>query len=63
MKGYRKFDINEAYKHSLKIANYDTSKIHAPPLVVAELMPQAKYYKNKLGYIPSDKDNESVAKG
>lgn len=63
MKGYRNFDINEAYKHSLKIANYDTSKIHAHPLVVAELMPQAKYYKNKLGYIPSDMDNESVAKG
>ena len=25
-------------------------------------MPQAKFYKNTIGYIPSDKDNESVAK-
>ncbi|MDE6170590.1 MAG: glycoside hydrolase family 92 protein, partial [Duncaniella sp.] len=26
------------------------------------LMPQAKYYKNLMGWIPSDKDHESVAK-
>ena len=25
-------------------------------------MPQAKYWKNKIGYVPCDKDNESVAK-
>ncbi|MGL5730976.1 MAG: GH92 family glycosyl hydrolase, partial [Bacteroidales bacterium] len=62
MKGYRDFDVQEAYKQSLKIAAYDTANIHAHPLVVAELMPRAKYYKNTLGYVPYDKDKESVAK-
>ena len=33
-----------------------------PPLVLPHLMPQAKYWKNKIGYVPCDKDNESVAK-
>ena len=25
-------------------------------------MPKAKYYKNAIGYIPCDRENESVAK-
>lgn len=36
--------------------------IHCPPLVLPHLMPKSKYYKNTLGYIPCDFENESVAK-
>ena len=61
-KGYANFDLNEAYKASLRVAEYDTTGIVCPALVLPHLMPQAKYYKNKLGYVPCDKDNESVAK-
>ena len=61
-KGYANFDLNEAYKASLRAAEYDTTGIVCPALVLPHLMPQAKYYKNKLGYVPCDKDNESVAK-
>lgn len=63
MKGYRDFDVNEAYKASLRIAEYDTTGIICPPLVLPCLMPQAKNWKNKVGYVPCDKDNEAVAKG
>lgn len=62
MKGYRDFDVNEAYKACLRIAEYDTTGIKCPPLVLPHLMPQAKYWKNKIGYVPCDKDNEAVAK-
>lgn len=61
-KGYADFDLNEAYKACLRTAEYDTIGIVCPALVLPHLMPQAKYYKNKLGYVPCDKDNESVAK-
>ena len=62
MKGYRDFDVQTAYRACLRAAEYDTTGIKCPDLVLPHLMPQAKYYKNKLGYIPCDKDNESVAK-
>ena len=62
MKGYRDFDVKEAYNASLRSAEYDTSGIHCPALVLPHLMPQAKYFKNTIGYIPCDKENESVAK-
>ena len=62
MKGYRDFDVNEAYKACLRVAEYDTTGIKCPPLVLPHLMPQAKYWKNKIGYVPCDKDNEAVAK-
>jgi len=61
-KGQNDFDVNEALKASVRAAEYDTAGIHCPALVLPHLMPAAKYYKNTLGYIPSDKDNESVAK-
>ena len=61
MKGYHNFDVNEAYKACLRVAEYDTG-IKCPPLVLPHLMPQAKYWKNKIGYVPCDKDNEAVAK-
>lgn len=62
MKGYRDFDVQEAYRACLRTAEYDTAGIHCPPLVLPHLMPQAKYWKNKIGYVPCDKDNEAVAK-
>ena len=62
MKGYRDFDVEEALKMSVRTAEYDTAGINCPRLVLPRLMPQAKYWKNKIGYVPCDKDNESVAK-
>lgn len=62
MKGYRNFDVDEAYKACLRVAEYDTANIKCPSLVLPHLMPKAKYYKNSIGYIPCDKENESVAK-
>lgn len=61
-KGYRDFDVQEAYKACLRTAEYDTTGIHCPALVLPHLMPKAKYYKNTIGYVPCDRDNESVAK-
>ena len=52
----------EAYKACLRAAEYDTTGIKCPDLVLPHLMPKAKYYKNAIGYIPCDRENESVAK-
>lgn len=61
-KGQNTFDVNDALKASVRAAEYDTTAIHCPAQVLPHLMPAAKYYKNTIGYVPSDKDNESVAK-
>lgn len=62
MKGLRDFDVKEAFKACVRAAEYDTSNINCPDLVLPHLMPAAKYWKNKTGYVPCDKDNEAVAK-
>ena len=62
MKGQRDFDVETAYQACIRTAQYDTAGIHCPPLVLPHLMPKSKYYKNTLGYIPCDFENESVAK-
>ncbi len=62
MKGSRDFDVQKAFEASIRAAEYDTTGIICPDLVLPHLMPMAKYYKNTLGYVPNDKDNESVAK-
>lgn len=62
MKGDRNFDIQEAYKACIRVAEYDTAGIQCPALVLPHLMPLAKYYKNSIGYVPCDRENESVAK-
>ena len=54
--------MQEAYNACLRAAEYDTTGIKCPALVLPHLMPMAKYYKNTLGYIPCDRENESVAK-
>ena len=61
-KGNADFDMKEAYEACLRAAEYDTTGIKCPAAVLPHLMPKAKYYKNTLGYVPCDKDNESVAK-
>lgn len=61
-KGQNSFDVADALRASVRAAEYDTTGINCPALVLPHLMPAAKYYKNTIGYIPSDKDNESVAK-
>lgn len=65
MKGDRNFDANLALKACLRSAEYDTISPIATTdyLIQNALMPISKYYKNKLGYIPCDKEWESVAKG
>ena len=62
VKGYRDFDVQEAYKACLRAAEYDTTGIVAPDWLIPYVMPKARYYKNTLGYIPCDRENESVAK-
>jgi len=61
-KGQNDFAVEDALRASLRAAEYDTTGIHCPDKVLPHLMPAAKYYKNTIGYVPSDKDNESVAK-
>lgn len=61
-KGYADFDVKEAYQACVRAAEYDTANIACPKWMVPYLVPQAKYYKNTLGYVPCDKDNEAVAK-
>lgn len=65
MKGDRSFDADLALKACLRSAEYDTIAPIATTgyLIHNALMPISKYYKNKLGYIPCDKEWESVAKG
>ena len=63
VKGYSDFDVQEAYRACLRAAEYDTTGIHCPALVLPHLMPEAKYWKNEIGYVPCDKGHESVARG
>lgn len=62
VKGYRDFDVQEAYKACLRVAEYDTTGIIGPKWLVPFVMPRARYYKDVMGYIPCDFENESVAK-
>ncbi len=63
-KGYRDFDVEAAYRACLRVAEYDTTGIApvVPKWLYPYIMPVARYYKNTLGYVPCDKDNEAVAK-
>ncbi len=64
IKGNRDFDVAEAFRACQRSAQYDTTGIASTRYVRDNgLMPISKYYKNTLGYIPCDKENESVAKG
>lgn len=62
-KGIANFDVDKAYKTGVRSSVYDTTGIVTPYLVKVALSPISKQYKNQLGYIPWDKEHESVAKG
>jgi predicted alpha-1,2-mannosidase len=66
MKGLRNFDVEKAYEACVFSSSYDT--VHVSPsihraILHNDLMSVGKQYKNTIGYIPSDKVNQSVAKG
>lgn len=65
MKGDRTFDAEKALQACLRSAEYDTLSpvVTTRYLLHNALMPMSKHYKNTLGYIPCDKELESVAKG
>ncbi len=63
MKGDRNYDVDLAYEAVIKAAGYDTTGIKDSPAFVNALMPISKKYKNEIGYVPFDKEIESVAKG
>jgi predicted alpha-1,2-mannosidase len=62
IKGHRNFDVEKAYKAIIHASTYDTSIVFFDDEVKHGIMPKAKYYNEKLGFIPSDKENESVSK-
>lgn len=64
-KGYRGFDAQRGLAHALRAARYDTAGICPvlPRWKMGEVMPPARQYKETLGYIPCDREHESVAKG
>lgn len=63
-KGYRNFDVQEAYKAGLRAAEYDTTGITpaCPSWLYPYIMPVSRKYKATLGYAPCDKDKEAVSK-
>ena len=63
MKGFDKIDGKELLEACIRSSVYDTTGIIASSTMVNGLIPISKYYKNKIGYIPYEKENESVAKG
>lgn len=62
-KGTANFDAARALKAARRASRRDTSGICAPQACIAILANPGKEYKDKIGYIPWDKENESVAKG
>lgn len=64
MKGNRDVvEGKELLKACLRSAEYDTTGILSTRYVRENaLMPKSKWYKNTLGFIPCDSENESVAK-
>lgn len=62
-KGDRSFDVELAYQAIKHSSTYDTTSIVFPDNEVKNnLMPKAKYFNEALGFIPCDKENESVSK-
>ncbi len=57
------FDIEKAYQAARRSSAADTAGIIAHPAVKRALYYPSKEFKNTLGFIPWDEENESVAKG
>ena len=51
VKGYRDFDVREAYQACLRTAEYDTTGIVGPKVAGSFCDARARYYKDALGYI------------
>lgn len=62
-KGIADFDVEKAYRAGVRSSIWDTTGIVTPEKVKLALMPRSKEYKNTLGFIPWNKEHESVAKG
>ncbi len=63
MKGINDYDIEKAYEAIIHSSNYNRKGIKAKRKKALEhLMPKAKLYNSKLGFIPADLENESVSK-
>lgn len=64
VKGYRDYNVEDAYKAALRCAEYDTTGITpaCPRWLYPYIMPVSRYYKKTLGYAPCDKDKEAVSK-
>ncbi len=66
MKGLNNFDVEKAYLACKKSSSYDTANVSPTidrNILHDKLAPMSKYYKNTIGYIPADKEKQSVAKG
>ena len=66
MKGQQDFDVEKAYLACKKSSAFDTTNISPSihrGILRHNLMPMSKHYKNTIGYIPADKERQSVAKG
>ncbi|MDR1499610.1 MAG: GH92 family glycosyl hydrolase [Tannerellaceae bacterium] len=66
VKGLRDFDVEKAYEACVFSSSYDTVNVSPTinrGILHRDLMSVGKQYKNTTGYIPSDKVNQSVAKG
>ena len=63
MKGIKDFDVEKAYEAIVHASKFDTLGFHFPNRRIKMMLsPMGKYYNEKLGYIPSDLENESVSK-
>lgn len=65
VKGNRGFDLEKAYRSACRAAEYDTTGIApaVPRWLYPYIMPKARHYRQTMGYVPADLENESVAKG
>ena len=63
-KGYRHFSLQDTYDACLRLAEYNTNGIASavPRWIYPYIMPEARRHKASLGFIPADKEKESVAK-
>lgn len=62
MKGRRDFDVEKAYRAVVESAHFNRNVApQASEAVRALIVPMAKKFNDELGFIPSDKENESVS--
>ncbi len=63
MKGFDKVEGKELLEACVRSSVYDTTGITSSRRMINGVVPMSKHYKNTLGHIPFEKENESVAKG